>query len=49
MGDDNVQDGFDRLGPSDGLFGRLMALIDRLLMSSARVAIRNGDLIYFGL
>ena len=35
--------------PSHGLFGRLIAAIDRLLMSSARVAIRNGDLPYFGL
>jgi hypothetical protein len=35
--------------PSHGLFGRLIASIDRLLMSSARVAIRNGDLPYFGL
>ena len=32
-----------------GLFGRLIASIDRLLTSSARVAIRNGDLPYFGL
>jgi hypothetical protein len=29
--------------------GRLIAAIDRLLMTSARVAIRNGDLPYFGL
>ena len=35
--------------PSQGLFARLIASIDRLLMSSARVAIRNGDLPYFGL
>ena len=35
--------------PSNSLFGRLIASIDRLLMSSARVAIRNGDLPYFGL
>lgn len=35
--------------PSTGLFGRLMASIDRLLMASARVAVRNGDLPYFGL
>jgi hypothetical protein len=35
--------------PSHGLFGRLIASIDRLLMNSARVAIRNGDLPYFGL
>ena len=31
------------------LFSRLMAIVDRLLMASARVAIRNGDLPYFGL
>jgi hypothetical protein len=31
------------------LFGRLMATIDRLLMASAAIAIRNGDLPYFGL
>jgi hypothetical protein len=31
------------------LFGRLMATIDRMLMASARIAIRNGDLPYFGL
>jgi hypothetical protein len=35
--------------PSHGLFGRLMASIDRLLMISARTAMRNGDLPYFGL
>jgi hypothetical protein len=35
--------------PSVNLFGRLMATIDRLLMASARIAIRNGDLPYFGL
>ncbi len=35
--------------PSTGLFGRLIASIDRLLMTSARLAIRNGDLPYFGL
>ena len=34
---------------SHGLLGRLIAAIDRLLMTSARVAIRNGDLPYFGL
>jgi len=37
------------LVPSNGLFSRLMASIDRLLMSSARAAVRNGDLPYFGL
>jgi hypothetical protein len=35
--------------PSATLFGRLMSTIDRLLMASARIAIRNGDLPYFGL
>jgi hypothetical protein len=35
--------------PSTSLFGRLMASIDGLLMASARVAVRNGDLPYFGL
>ena len=37
------------LTPSTTLFGRLMATIDRLLMASARIAIRNGDHPYFGL
>jgi hypothetical protein len=37
------------LAPSGNLFNRLMARIDRLLMAHARVAIRNGDLPYFGL
>src|SRR5216684_2496525 len=32
--------------PSNGLFGRLMASIDRLLMTLARAAVRNGDLPY---
>jgi hypothetical protein len=35
--------------PSHGLFGRLMVAIDRLLMASARIAVRNGDLPRFGL
>ena len=35
--------------PSSSLFGRLMASIDRLLMTSARASVRNGDLPYFGL
>jgi hypothetical protein len=35
--------------PSATLFGRLMDRIDRLLMASARIAIRNGDVPYFGL
>jgi hypothetical protein len=37
------------LVPSTTFFGRLMATIDRLLMASARIANRNGDLPYFGL
>jgi hypothetical protein len=35
--------------PTTTLFGRLMASIDRLLTASSRIAIRNGDLPYFGL
>ena len=35
--------------PASTLFGRLMASIDRLLTASSRIAIRNGDLPYFGL
>jgi hypothetical protein len=35
--------------PSTTFFGRLMASIDRVLMSSARAALRNGDLPHFGL
>jgi hypothetical protein len=31
------------------LFGRLMAGIDRLLMINAQIAVRNGDVPYFGL
>jgi hypothetical protein len=38
-----------RLTPANTLFGRLLASIDRLLMAHARIAIRNGDLPYFGL
>jgi hypothetical protein len=37
------------LAPSDTLFGRLLATIDRLLMANAQIALRNGDLPYFGL
>jgi hypothetical protein len=37
------------LVPSTTLFGRLMANIDRLLMASARISNRNGDLPHFGL
>jgi hypothetical protein len=35
--------------PSTTPFGRLMASIDRLLMTWARAAVRSGDLPYFGL
>ena len=35
--------------PSTTLLGRLIASIDRMLMASARAAVRNGDLPYFGL
>ena len=35
--------------PSSTVFDRLIAAIDRLLMSGARIAARNGDLPYFGL
>ena len=31
------------------LFGRLLATIDRLLMQSAQIAIRNGDVPRLGL
>jgi hypothetical protein len=31
------------------VFARLMAVIDRLLMASAKVSNRNGDLPYFGM
>jgi len=34
---------------SSTLFGRLLAAIDRALMASARIAVRNGDLPRFGL
>jgi len=37
------------LAPSASLFGRLLATIDRLLMQSAQIAIRNGDLPRFGI
>jgi hypothetical protein len=35
--------------PSSTLFSRLMAAIDRLLTSSAHLAVRNGDQPRFGL
>jgi hypothetical protein len=37
------------LSPSNTLFGRLLASIDRLLMTSAAIAVRNGDQPRFGL
>jgi hypothetical protein len=37
------------LTPSTTLRGRLVASIDRLLMTAGRIAQRNGDLPYFGL
>ena len=38
-----------RLTPSAGFFSRVMATIDRLLVASAAIAVRNGDLPHFGL
>jgi hypothetical protein len=35
--------------PSATFFGRFMATVDRLLMASAMIAIRNGEPPYFGL
>jgi hypothetical protein len=37
------------LVPFTNLFGRFLSTLDRILMASARAAIRNGDLPYFGL
>jgi hypothetical protein len=37
------------LVPSTTLFGRFLAVLDRVPMASARAAIRNGDLPYPGL
>jgi hypothetical protein len=37
------------LSANSSLFGRLLASIDRALMASARIAIRNGDQPRFGL
>jgi hypothetical protein len=37
------------LVPTSTLFGRLLATIDRLLMRSAQIAIRNGDVPRLGL
>ena len=35
--------------PSTTLFSRLLSAIDRILMANAYIALRNGDLPYFGL
>jgi hypothetical protein len=40
---------YTRIAPTNGLFSRLMATIDRLLMASAGIAVRNGDQPYPGL
>ncbi|MGN1285231.1 MAG: hypothetical protein ACI4XG_01385 [Bradyrhizobium sp.] len=37
------------LAPASPLFSRLLASIDRLLMKSAEISNRNGDLPRFGL
>jgi hypothetical protein len=37
------------LTPAAGLFSRVLSLIDRILMTNAQIAHRNGDLPYFGL
>ena len=37
------------LAPSASLISRLVAAIDRLLMASAEISNRNGDLPRFGL
>ena len=35
--------------PAATLFGRFLAALDRVLMTNATIAARNGDLPYFGL
>jgi hypothetical protein len=37
------------LAPTPSVFARLMASIDRLLMLSAQISVRNGDQPHFGL
>jgi hypothetical protein len=37
------------LVPTASLFARFVATLDRVLMASARAAVRNGDVPYFGL
>ena len=38
-----------QISASNSLLGRLLAAVDRLLMVNANIAVRNGDLPYFGL
>jgi len=35
--------------PSSTLFSRLLAIVEKVLMTNAQIAHRNGDLPYFGL
>lgn len=37
------------IAPASSVFSRLIAVIDRVLIASACVAVRNGDLARFGL
>jgi len=37
------------LTPSSSLFGRLLAILDHVLMVNAEIARRNGDVPHFGL
>jgi hypothetical protein len=37
------------LTPSTTWFGRVLSILDRVLMANAEIAHRNGDLPYFGL
>jgi hypothetical protein len=37
------------IAPTNSLFSRFVASVDRLLTAGARIAIRNGDLPRFGL
>jgi hypothetical protein len=37
------------LTPSRTWFSRLLSVIDHVLMTNAEIAVRNGDLPYFGL
>jgi hypothetical protein len=37
------------LAASPSLLSRLLAILDRVLMTNAQIAHRNGDLPYFGL